>query len=67
MKIVLIGYGNVGWHLSRFLKPVCEELMVVTSKPNDKDDFFFLILYQRMLIFISSHVKKNLLVIRPKN
>lgn len=41
MKIVLIGYGNVGWHLSRFLKPVCEELMVVTSKPNDKDDFFF--------------------------
>lgn len=41
MKIVLIGYGNVGWHLSRFLKLYFDQLEIVTNNPIDTDNFTF--------------------------
>lgn len=41
MKIVLIGYGNVGWHLSRFLKMYFDQLEIVTNNPIDTDNFTF--------------------------
>ena len=41
MKIVLIGYGNVGWHLSRFLNTYFEQLEIVTNNPIDTDNFTF--------------------------
>ena len=41
MKIVIIGYGNVGWHLSRFIKSSFEQLVIVTNNPIDTDNFSF--------------------------
>jgi predicted short-subunit dehydrogenase-like oxidoreductase (DUF2520 family) len=41
MKVVIIGYGNVGWHLSRFIKSNFDQLVIVTNNPISTDNFTF--------------------------